>query len=147
MIFSRRLIFLLAFFCYFASTAALAKSIRYVKCKQPGFVCIKVKRGQSWRGLFPDDRERAIVKRLNHWNGYTYKNQIIKVPEDIAVVGYDNIPLAEFIRPPLTTVQQDTKLAGELLVESLIARIYDKDVKATTLPVQLIVRESCGSKS
>lgn len=69
-----------------------------------------------------------------------------EIPEDIAVVGYDNIPLAEFIRPTLTTVQQDTKLAGEVLVETLINRIHGHTVETTMLPVELIVRESCGSK-
>jgi len=67
-----------------------------------------------------------------------------EIPKDIAVVGYDNIPLSEFIRPTLTTVQQDTKLAGEVLVETLLARIHEKDVKTTMLPATLIVRESCG---
>lgn len=69
----------------------------------------------------------------------------ISIPEDVAVVGYDNIPLAEFIRPTLTTVQQDTKLAGEVLVNSLLDKIHDKPVETTMLPAKLIIRESCGS--
>ncbi|WP_196140249.1 LacI family DNA-binding transcriptional regulator [Aliikangiella sp. G2MR2-5] len=67
-----------------------------------------------------------------------------KIPEEIAVVGYDNIPLSEFIRPTLTTVQQDTKLAGEVLVETLISSIKDEPVDNRMLPAKLIVRESCG---
>jgi len=66
------------------------------------------------------------------------------IPGDVAVVGYDNIPLSEFIRPTLTTVQQDTKLAGEVLVETLLDRINEKPVKTTMLPANLIIRESCG---
>ena len=69
----------------------------------------------------------------------------INVPEDIAVVGYDNIPLAEFIRPPLTTVQQDTKRAGELLVETLLASVKDEPIECTLLPAELVIRESCGA--
>jgi len=80
----------------------------------------------------------GVIKALRKHN--------LKVPEDIAVVGYDNIPLAEFIRPPLTTVQQDTNLAGEVLVNSLLSRIAEEDVKATMLPAELIIRDSCGSK-
>ena len=68
------------------------------------------------------------------------------IPEEIAVVGYDNIPLAEFIRPTLTTVQQDTQAAGEVLVETLIAKINGEPVTTSMLPAALIVRESCGSK-
>ncbi|MCW8875989.1 MAG: LacI family DNA-binding transcriptional regulator [Kangiellaceae bacterium] len=67
-----------------------------------------------------------------------------EIPQDIAVVGYDNIPLSEFIRPTLTTVQQDTKLAGEVLVETLLDRINEKEVNTTMLPAKLIIRESCG---
>ncbi|TQV89685.1 LacI family DNA-binding transcriptional regulator [Aliikangiella coralliicola] len=71
----------------------------------------------------------------------------MEIPTDIAVVGYDNIPLSEFIRPTLTTVQQDTKLAGEVLVETLLDRINEKQVETTMLPAKLIVRESCGGKN
>ena len=74
------------------------------------------------------------------------RNNNISIPEDIAVVGYDNIPLAEFIRPPLTTVQQDTNLAGEVLVDTLLARINEQPVEATMLPAELVIRESCGSQ-
>ncbi|NVJ48805.1 MAG: LacI family DNA-binding transcriptional regulator [Gammaproteobacteria bacterium] len=67
-----------------------------------------------------------------------------KVPQDVAVVGYDNIPLSEFTRPALTTVQQDTKLAGKMLVETLLALIAGKPASSRSLPAKLIVRESCG---
>lgn len=69
-----------------------------------------------------------------------------EIPKEIAIVGYDNIPLSEFIRPTLTTVQQDTQLAGEVLVESLIARINKQAVENSMLPAKLIIRESCGSQ-
>ncbi len=68
------------------------------------------------------------------------------IPKDIAIVGYDDIPLAEFVRPSLTTVQQDTSLAGELLVETLLARINEQPVKSALLPAKLIIRDSCGIK-
>ena len=67
------------------------------------------------------------------------------IPEDVAIVGYDNIPLAEFIRPTLTTVQQDTKLAGEILVETLLDRINENPVETAMLPAKLVLRESCGA--
>jgi len=73
------------------------------------------------------------------------RDKQINVPKDVAVVGYDNIPLSEFTRPALTTVQQDTKLAGKILVETLIAHIHGKPVTSRSLPATLIVRESCGA--
>lgn len=68
------------------------------------------------------------------------------VPKDIAVVGYDDIPLAEFTRPALTTAHQDTKMAGEVLVEILIRLIQNKSAEGAMLPAKLVVRESCGNE-
>jgi DNA-binding LacI/PurR family transcriptional regulator len=67
-----------------------------------------------------------------------------RVPEDIAVVGYDNIQISQFATPPLTTVQQDTLLAGELLVNNLLKLIRNETVEDMLMRPQLIVRESCA---
>ena len=69
----------------------------------------------------------------------------LNIPQDVAVVGYYNIPLSNFTRPALTTVEQDTKLAGKILVETLIKLIGNQDVESTLLPAKLILRESCGT--
>ena len=69
----------------------------------------------------------------------------MKVPHDIAVVGYDNIPVSAFSTPPLTTVQQNTVLAGKLLVENLLKLIRKEPVSDILMPPELIVRESCGA--
>jgi DNA-binding LacI/PurR family transcriptional regulator len=45
----------------------------------------------------------------------------LRVPEDVAMVGFDGTPMARFSNPPLTTVVQDTSRAGELLVASLLS--------------------------
>ncbi|HFB66718.1 MAG TPA: LacI family transcriptional regulator [Aeromonadales bacterium] len=66
------------------------------------------------------------------------------IPEDISIVGFDDIPLANFTRPALTTVQQDTLLAGNLLVDSILSLIRNESVKTTMLPSKLIIRDSCG---
>ncbi|NMH58508.1 LacI family DNA-binding transcriptional regulator [Alteromonas ponticola] len=70
----------------------------------------------------------------------------LRIPEDIAVVGYDNIPVSAFTSPALTTVQQNTKKAGELLVETLLKAINKEDVADYLMPAELIIRQSCGSK-
>ncbi|GBL05378.1 LacI family DNA-binding transcriptional regulator [Glaciecola sp. KUL10] len=68
----------------------------------------------------------------------------LKVPKDIAVVGYDNIQVSEFAATPLTTVYQNTQLAGELLVSNLLKLIKQEPVSDYLMPPELIVRESCG---
>ncbi|MEZ0494856.1 LacI family DNA-binding transcriptional regulator [Sphingomonas sp. IW22] len=67
------------------------------------------------------------------------------VPRAVSVVGFDDIPAAQQASPPLTTVQQDARAAGERLVSSLIARIGGNDSAAGLLPVHLKVRASCGA--
>ena len=70
----------------------------------------------------------------------------VHVPADIAVVGFDDIPTASYTHPPLTTVQQDTKVAGELLVENLLKLVEGQPVASQLLEARLIVRGSCGAR-
>ena len=65
-----------------------------------------------------------------------------RVPEDIAVVGYDDISLAYFNNLPLTTIRQNIQLAGKLLAENLIQYIQTGVITNVTLPVELVVRKS-----
>jgi DNA-binding LacI/PurR family transcriptional regulator len=71
----------------------------------------------------------------------------LAIPEQIAVAGFDNIPMAGFVSPPLTTVLQDTKQAGELLVKTLLHLINNEPVQSQMLPAKLIIRRSCGAVS
>ncbi len=68
-----------------------------------------------------------------------------RVPQDVAVVGFDGIPMGAVTRPALTTVSQGTTRAGEALVESLIHQIEGRPVENRVLSPHLIVRESCGA--
>ena len=65
-----------------------------------------------------------------------------RVPEDVAVVGYDDMPIATYTEPALTTVHQPVLLAGEALVEALLALLRGEAVAPRTLPVHLVVRDS-----
>ena len=66
----------------------------------------------------------------------------LRVPEDIAVVGYDDLSIADYINPPLTTIRQNVPLAGRLLAQNLIQYLQTGVVTNVTIPVQLIVRKS-----
>jgi DNA-binding LacI/PurR family transcriptional regulator len=68
----------------------------------------------------------------------------LTVPGDVAIVGFDDIPLASLAHPPLTTVQQDYKLAGEVLVDALLRQIRGERSKGAVLPTKLKVRKSSG---
>lgn len=69
----------------------------------------------------------------------------LEVPDDVAVVGYDDIGLARFGNPSLTTIRQNIRSAGGVLVESLLKIIDGRQADDTTLSSELIVRQSSGS--
>jgi len=64
------------------------------------------------------------------------------VPQDVAVVGFDDIAMASFVNPPLSTVVQDTRKAGEVLVESLLNLIRGQPAESVVLPATLTLRRS-----
>jgi len=64
------------------------------------------------------------------------------VPKDVAVVGFDNIAIASYVNPPLTTIEQNTTIAGQMLVENLLKLIRGEEVQSTLLPPILIPRKS-----
>jgi DNA-binding LacI/PurR family transcriptional regulator len=66
----------------------------------------------------------------------------IDVPRQVAVVGFDDIPAASLTNPPLTTVMQDTRRAGELLVETLLRQIAGEAASNSMIPTRLVVRKS-----
>lgn len=72
----------------------------------------------------------------------------LKIPDDIALVGFDDLPWAALLVCPLTTVAQPTYDLGQIAAEMLLGRIADKDrpIRKIKLEPTLIVRQSCGSK-
>ena len=65
-----------------------------------------------------------------------------QVPDDIAVVGYDDLSIAEHSNPPLTTIRQNIPMAGKLLAQNLIQYLQTGVVTNVSIPVELIVRKS-----
>lgn len=70
----------------------------------------------------------------------------LRVPEDIAIIGIDNIEEGKFSRPRLSTVSLDTPFIARQAVSHLLARIADPAIEAVEIvaPHSLIVRESTG---
>lgn len=71
----------------------------------------------------------------------------LKVPQDVAVVGYDDTPVATYSDPPLTTVHQPVALAGAELVAALQALLRGEKAPPRTLPVHLVVRDSAPGQA
>jgi len=63
----------------------------------------------------------------------------------VLVVGYDDIPLASFFHPALSTVRQPIENAGEQLVESLLEQLAGRPPVSRQLVTELVVRESSSA--
>jgi DNA-binding LacI/PurR family transcriptional regulator len=69
----------------------------------------------------------------------------IQVPEDVALVGFDNLEIGSYASPPLTTVDQPFYEQGRRAAEMVLDLIRHKKVSPQTkIPTKLIVRDSCG---
>ena len=68
----------------------------------------------------------------------------LRVPDDVSVMGFDDVPEAAFLLPPLTTVRQDFAALGELIMQKVLLAVEEPDAvtESTPLPTHLVVRES-----
>jgi DNA-binding LacI/PurR family transcriptional regulator len=72
----------------------------------------------------------------------------LSVPEDLSIVGFDDIEGSAFFRPPLSTVRQDFAGLGRLCMTTMIAALEGRPAaKAVPIPAQLVVRASTASRS
>jgi LacI family transcriptional regulator len=72
----------------------------------------------------------------------------LRLPEDLSVIGFDDIPRAADVYPPLTTVRQPLEQMGRVAAETLLKLINDSQfvVERIVLPTELIIRQSCCAR-
>ena len=72
------------------------------------------------------------------------KSKGVRIPDDISIVGFDDINIAQLVSPPLTTIRQDMNLKGRLAVDFMLQLLSGKplETKEITLPTKLIERDS-----
>ncbi len=70
----------------------------------------------------------------------------VRVPEDIALAGFDDIPVARYVSPALTTMRVPIAALGSQALDALADSLegHAADAGATVMPVELVVRRSCG---
>ncbi len=68
----------------------------------------------------------------------------IRVPDEVAVVGHDDIPMARWVHPPLSTLRVSKRELGVSAVQTLLERLNAQNAEPTVLAPDLIVRESSG---
>ena len=68
----------------------------------------------------------------------------LKIPEDLSIVGFDDVPYAQYTMPPMTTVSQKSYVAGQESAKILMGLIQGMPVKNTRLNCELEIRGSCA---
>ncbi len=73
----------------------------------------------------------------------------LRIPEDVSVVGFDDVPEAAYFSPPLTTVRQDFAALGGLIMQKVLIAIEDPEDVALSVPMptSLVVRQSSAQVS
>jgi DNA-binding LacI/PurR family transcriptional regulator len=96
----------------------------------------------TFDAVFTGDDDAAIgVLKALHEHG-------LRVPEDVAVIGFDDLGFAPFLNPPLTTVRAPTERVGRIAAEQLFELLQDHPSNdVTVLPTEVIYRRSCGCES
>src|SRR5512138_1628957 len=84
-----------------------------------------------------DDAAVGVLRALQK---YDYK-----IPDDVAVVGFDDLAVAQFLIPALTTIRAPTESVGRIAAERLFALLENQALnEAVILPTEIIFRRSCG---
>lgn len=96
----------------------------------------------AFDAIFTGDDDAAIgVLKSLHEHG-------IRIPEDIAVIGFDDLGFAPFLNPPLTTVRAPTERVGQIAAERLFGLLENHpSEEVIILPTEIIFRRSCGCES
>jgi LacI family transcriptional regulator len=95
--------------------------------------------GRDFTAVIAESDMMAIgILRALHEHG-------LRVPDDVSVTGFDDIDLAAFTLPPLTTVRQDTDAIGATAVTTLLAIIDGETPPPILLPTEVVVRHSTAA--
>ncbi len=98
-----------------------------------------LKNGVNFEALFAGDDEAAT----GAITAFTHAG--MHIPEDIAVVGFDDIYIAQYLSPPLTTIHAPTEQVGFEAAQQLLRLIRQEPTEPLVLlPTELIIRRSCG---
>lgn len=94
--------------------------------------------GDSFTALFAGNDSMALGAML------ALHEHRLRVPDDVSVVGFDDIEESAYYVPPLTTVRQDLQILGQLVTESLVAQIDNPDGEygQQVLTPELVIRDS-----
>ena len=70
------------------------------------------------------------------------KERYISIPGEVAIVGFDDIAMAELLHPALTTIRQNTRDAANKMVEQLLNQLNGEPAFSDVIDIELVVRKS-----
>ena len=97
------------------------------------------------RAMHPDRMCTAIVAandQMAFGAQLALRRSGLRVPQDVSLVGFDDLPVSAFMMPPLTTVRQPARDIGRIAVQGMLALIEGRTPDLAAPALQLIVRES-----
>lgn len=118
-----------------------ARRVDALSAEQAGYdaAVILIERGVDFDAIFAASDLIALGAMR------ALEEHALLVPGDVSVVGFDDIPAASLTHPPLTTVAQDYRAAGEVLVDTLLRQIRGEPAESTSLPTRLVIRRSSAN--
>ncbi len=129
----------------FAETYDLDTSLSYEGkfSKEGGYEVTKalLQTGKEFTAILSANDEMALgAMRAMHEHG-------VRIPEDVSIIGFDDLDYIRFLPVPLTTIRQDFDVLGKQTAEFLISLIEDPDTPAyqRVLTPELVVRQSTGT--
>lgn len=109
-------------------------------------------------GSSRDNHHKAVLRLLSSGSGFdglfcfsdaiamaaisTLNEHGVAVPDDVAVIGYDDISLARYYTPSISSIHQDREIGGRLLVEKLLEMLDGQQVESSLLTTNLVPRNS-----
>jgi LacI family transcriptional regulator len=93
-------------------------------------------RGRPFSAVFCANDQSAYGARLAMYR------RGVRVPEDLSLVGFDDLPMSSYTTPPLTTVRQPTYEIGRLAAQVIVQLIAKESVTLSPVPLTLITRET-----
>lgn len=114
----------------------------FIKSKTSSKVQELINKGKLPSAIFSSNDDMAITAID------LFKENNIKVPDDISIIGFDNITLASLVKPALTTIETPIFSIAERTVEELIHNIRktDKGFKNYSYKTRMVIRETCTKK-
>jgi LacI family transcriptional regulator len=120
--------------------------------------------GPAWQGEYSANSGARVIRNLLDAGGrlpdaiacandqsalgavYALRARGYRMPDDVLITGFDDMPLARHLNPPLTTVRQPVQQMGATAFDALFSMIDGKrpEQRQLTLPVEVVLRASCG---